>query len=61
MAFPFYVYNIAHPAAGRKSQTQGYCYAIEKRYARCPLVFLSGDSRYQNTHRNASYPPFFEW
>ena len=35
MAFPFYVYNIAYPAAGFKSQTHVYCNMIAK--AVCPL------------------------
>ena len=51
MAFPFYVYNIAYPAAGFKNQTHVCCNMIAK-VACCPLILLSGDSTFQNTHRN---------
>lgn len=51
MAFPFSVYNIAHLAAGFKSQTHVYSNVIAKA-ACCPPILLSGDSTFQNTHRN---------
>ena len=51
MAFPFSILNIAHLAVGFKSQTHVYCNVIVK--AVCyPLILLSSDSTFQNTHRN---------
>ncbi len=51
MAFPFSMLNIAHLAAGFKSQTHVYCNVIAKAVC-CSLILLSGDSTFQNTHRN---------
>ena len=51
MAFPFSVLNIAHLTAGFKSQTHVYCNVAAKAVC-CPLILLSGDSTFQNTHRN---------
>ncbi len=51
MAFPFSMLNIAHLAAGFKSQTHVYCNVVAKAVC-CPLILLSGDSTFQNTHRN---------
>ena len=51
MAFPFSMLNIAHLAAGFKSQTHIYCNVIVKAVC-CLLVLLSGDSTFQNIHRN---------
>ena len=51
MAFPFSMLNIAHLAAGFKSQTHVYCNVVVKAVC-CPFILLSGDSTFQNTHRN---------
>ena len=51
MALPFSVFNIAYLAAGFKSQTHVYCNVVVKAVC-CPLILLSGDPTFQNTHKN---------
>ena len=60
MAFPFSMLNIAHLAAGFKSQTHVYCNVIAKAVC-CPLILLSDvplNIRYQNTEPPGQYQEF---
>lgn len=58
MAFPFSMLNIAHLAVGFKSQTHVYCNVNAK--AVCPLIVLSGDSTFQNTHSDTPQAPILD-